>query len=125
MGLQQNLDLERQVKDMKQQVGEAKRDLSQYLSEAASIVYENDLLRSIANVRPEQLNLQEFKLKEKVTSAKAVAMQKQLQREVEELEDERTKLKMKIYKYAELAAEKVSLLHSLEPEQMLQLEEIA
>merc|ERR1712113_1122475 len=78
--LKQNLDLEKQVKDMKQQVGEAKRDLSQYLSEAASIVYENDLLRSIANVRPEQLNLQEFKLKEKVTAAKAVALQKQLQR---------------------------------------------
>ncbi|CAL1126366.1 unnamed protein product [Cladocopium goreaui] len=121
-------------------VGEAKRDLSNYLSEAASIVYENDLLRSIANVKPEQLKLKDFKLKDKVTSAKAMAAAKQLEKEVSELESERTKLKLRLRQLSELAAEmldemslemgpaarmKVSLLHDLQPEQMLQLEEIA
>eukprot|EP00930_Biecheleria_cincta_P032429 TRINITY_DN22508_c0_g1_i1.p1 TRINITY_DN22508_c0_g1~~TRINITY_DN22508_c0_g1_i1.p1 ORF type:complete len:4404 (-),score=1151.18 TRINITY_DN22508_c0_g1_i1:37-13248(-) len=121
----ENRKLMRQHDDMKRQVGEAKRDLSNYLSEAASIVYENDLLRSIANVKPEQFNLQEFKLKEKVTSAKAVAMQRQLEKEVADLEEERSKLKARARQMAELAAEKISLLHDLQPEQMLQLEEIA
>ena len=123
--LKQNYDLEKQVKGLKREVGDAKRDLSEYLSEAASIVYENDLLRSIANVQPDQLSLQEFKLKEKVTSAKAVALQKQLEREVCDLEEERVQLKRRVRQMSELAAEKVSLLHDLQPEQMLQLEEIA
>ncbi|CAE8675039.1 unnamed protein product, partial [Polarella glacialis] len=123
--LSQNRQLMREVENMKRQVGEAKRDLSVYLTEAASIVYENDLLRSIANVKPEQLNLQAYKLKEKVTSAKAVAAQRQLEREVAELEEERSKLKARARQMSELAAEKVSLLHDLQPEQMLQLEEIA
>ena len=123
--LAENRQLTRDNADMKRQVGEAKRDLSSYLSEAASIVYENDLLRSIANVKPEELKLKDFKLKDKVTSAKAMAAAKQLEKEVSELESERTKLKLRLRQLSELAAEKVSLLHDLQPEQMLQLEEIA
>lgn len=123
--LMQNRQFERQVQDMKRQVGDSKRDLSQFLSEAASIVYENDLLRSYLGKTPDQLDLKEFKLKEKISSAKAVALQKQLEREVAELEDERVKLKRRVRQMSELAAEKVSLLHDLQPEQMLQLEEIA
>jgi len=123
--LAQNHKLERECIEMSNQLGEAKRDLSQYLSEAASIVYENDLLRSIANVKPDQLDLHDYKLKEKVTSSKAVALQRQLEREVAELEDERAKLKRRMRQMSELAAEKVSILHDLLPEQMLQLEEIA
>ncbi|CAE7720584.1 CEP290, partial [Symbiodinium sp. CCMP2456] len=121
----ENRELSRQNADMKRQVGEAKRDLANYLSEAANIVYENDLLRSIANVKPEQLKLKDFKLKDKVTSAKAVAAAKQMEKEVAELEAERGKLKARLRQLSELAAEKVSLLHNLQPEQMLQLEEIA
>merc|ERR1712232_874770 len=45
--LKQNLELEKQVQNMKREVGDAKKELSTYLSDAASIVYENDLLRSI------------------------------------------------------------------------------
>lgn len=121
----ENRELSRQNAEMKRQVGEAKRDLANYLSEAANIVYENDLLRSIANVKPEQLKLKDFKLKDKVTSAKAVAAAKQMEKEVAELEAERGKLKARLRQLSELAAEKVSLLHNLQPEQMLQLEEIA
>ncbi|CAK9062053.1 unnamed protein product [Durusdinium trenchii] len=123
--LAENRQLAREASEMKRQVAEAKRDLSVYLSEAASIVYENDLLRGLANVKPGQLKLQDFKLKDKVTSAKATAVAKHLEKEVADLEAERTKLKLRVRQLSELAAEKVSLLHDLQPEQMLQLEEIA
>eukprot|EP00435_Cladocopium_sp_Y103_P053694 s2591_g17.t1 len=108
--LAENRQLTRDNADMKRQVGEAKRDLSNYLSEAASIVYENDLLRSIANVKPEQLKLKDFKLKDKVTSAKAMAAAKQLEKEVSELESERTKLKLRLRQLSELAAEMPAIL---------------
>eukprot|EP00913_Durusdinium_trenchii_P013828 g12983.t1 len=55
--LAENRQLAREASEMKRQVAEAKRDLSVYLSEAASIVYENDLLRGLANVKPGQLKL--------------------------------------------------------------------
>ncbi|CAJ1381862.1 unnamed protein product [Effrenium voratum] len=123
--LAENRQVAKENADMKRQVAEAKRDLSHYLSEAASIVYENELLRNIANVKPEQLKLQDWKLKDKVTSAKAQAVARQLEKDLAELETERGKLKARLRQMAELAAEKVSLLHDLQPEEMLQLEEIA
>lgn len=125
--LRLNLVLERQLQVMRREVATVKTELSVFLSETADIVHENELLRSLQEVELGEfdLKLKEFKLKDKVTSAKAVALQKQLEDEVAELEEERSKLKRQVRRMSQLAVEKVSVFHDLLPQQVLQLEDIA
>ncbi|CAD7966939.1 unnamed protein product [Amoebophrya sp. A120] len=111
---------------LKQELSETKQELSTYLNEASNIMYENTLLRQWSNIPSDQLlDLSEVKLKEKVSASKAVSMQKQLEKEILDLEDERLQLKMKLRSLAGLASEKSILFNGMEPDQMLQLEQIA
>eukprot|EP00397_Hematodinium_sp_SG-2012_P000060 GEMP01000060.1.p1 GENE.GEMP01000060.1~~GEMP01000060.1.p1 ORF type:complete len:3670 (+),score=1304.13 GEMP01000060.1:198-11207(+) len=115
---------EKHQKDL--DVTNAKKELSEYLHEASNIVYENMHLRQLAQIPADQLlDLKDMKLMERVAATKAVAMQKLLEKEVNELEDERSQLKMKLRSMTKLAAEKAVLFHGMEPEQMLHLEQIA
>lgn len=90
------------------------------------MLYENQLLRQWCNIPPEQLlDLSEMKLKDRVSSTKAVSEKRQLEKEILDLEDERLALKMRLRSLASLASEKSLIFTGLEPDQMLQLEQIA
>ena len=92
---------------MRQELGNAKQELSTYINEASNVMYENTLLRQWSNIPADQLlDLSDMKLKEKVSSSKAVAMQRQLEKEILDLEDERLQLKLKLRSLASLASEK-------------------
>ncbi|CAD7955523.1 unnamed protein product [Amoebophrya sp. A25] len=126
-------DLDKQLAGMRTEnahmateLSDLKQELGQYLNEASNVMYENQLLRQWSNIPPEQLlDLSEVKLKEKVSASKAVSMQRQLEKEILDLEDERLQLKMKLRSLAALASERSTIFNGMDPEQMLQLEQIA
>merc|ERR1711918_157032 len=110
--MKQNRDLEKQMAELQKQVASSKSELSGYISEVSHVMYENALLRERAGVPQDMLlDLSEYKLKEKVSATKAKTMQKHLQKEVDELEEERTQLKVKLRRLASMAAEKAVILH--------------
>ena len=118
--------LEREKRKLHADMAKAKTEMSLFLQEQSQLVYENQYLRQIANVdESELLDLTEIKLKDKVSATKAIATQKQLEREIILLEEERLVLKTKLRRLAALTAERSALFHALSPEQMLQLEEVA